>query len=230
MPYDYSSKCVLVGDSATGKSSLLLAFTDPGHFNAAHEATIGVEFAAKVVPLGPHTLKLQVWDTAGQEAFRAIVRTYYRGTAAALLVFDVTRRHTFDSLPSWLSEIRAHADCPELSLVLVGNKADLSGQQREVSSEEARLFAQAHGLEYVETSARTGDGVDAAFRTVAGAVLRKTLDGTLDPTATRTQGVRLGHTAAARAHAEGLRVRNAAGRTERSTEATGSGGNCCRVS
>ena len=106
-------------------------------------------------------IKLQIWDTAGQESFRSITRSYYRGAAGALLVYDITRRETFDHLASWLEDARLHAN-PSMTVMLVGNKSDLS-HRRAVSVEEGQEFARENGLLFLETSAKTSLNVDEAF-------------------------------------------------------------------
>jgi Ras-related protein Rab-2A len=126
--FNYVFKFILIGDSGVGKSCLLLQFTDK-RFKNDHDLTIGVEFGSKVVSLGSENAKLQVWDTvpgtqAGQESFRSITRSYYRSAVAALLVFDLTKRDSFDSLAEWLGETKSNAN-PTLTVMLVGNKADL---------------------------------------------------------------------------------------------------------
>lgn len=127
MSYHYLMKYVVIGDSAVGKSCLLLQFTDR-RFTNAHEVTIGVEYGARLVEVGGQTIKLQVWDTAGQETFRSVARSYYRGAAGALLVYDVTRRSTFQHLESWLREAR-ESGSPDMVVMLVGNKVPLLSLQ-----------------------------------------------------------------------------------------------------
>ena len=107
-----------------GKSCLLLQFTDK-RFQPVHDLTIGVEFGARMITIDGKQIKLQIWDTAGQESFRSITRSYYRGAAGALLVYDITRRETFEHLASWLEDARQHAN-PNMTIMLIGNKADLS--------------------------------------------------------------------------------------------------------
>jgi Ras-related protein Rab-2A len=106
-------------------------------------------------------VKLQIWDTAGQESFRAITRSYYRNTAGVLLVYDITRRETFQYLESWLEECVENSD-QNLTIVLVGNKCDLE-DDRAVSVEEGQNFADQHGLLFIETSAKTSVNVEEAF-------------------------------------------------------------------
>lgn len=122
----YLFKYIVIGDSAVGKSCLLLQFTDQ-RFKLEHDVTIGVEFGARTVNVSGESVKLQIWDTAGQESFRSITRAYYRGSAAALLVFDVTNRSSFESIGHWLKEARLNTS-PQVTIAMVGNKVDLAGE------------------------------------------------------------------------------------------------------
>mmetsp|Transcript_113458 Transcript_113458/g.327645 ORF Transcript_113458/g.327645 Transcript_113458/m.327645 type:complete len:213 (+) Transcript_113458:113-751(+) len=157
--YHYLFKYIIVGDVCVGKSCLLLQFTDK-RFRAEHDMTIGVEFGHRVVDIDDQKIKLQIWDTAGQEAFRSITRAYYRGATGALLVYDISRRGSFDHLAQWLTDARQHAQ-PNMVIILVGNKCDL--ERREVTFEEGAWFARQNGLFFLECSAKTGQNVDAAF-------------------------------------------------------------------
>ncbi|KAE8709663.1 Ras-related protein RABA6a [Hibiscus syriacus] len=136
---DYLFKAVLIGDSAVGKSNLLSRFASD-EFRLDSKPTIGVEFAYRNVKIGDKIIKAQIWDTAGQERFRAITSSYYRGALGAVLVYDITRRATFDSVKKWMHELREFGDST-IVVVLVGNKSDLS-QFREVTEEEARNLAE----------------------------------------------------------------------------------------
>ena len=159
--YQYVFKYIIVGDSSVGKSCLLLQFTDK-RFKSAHDLTIGVEFGARTVPVDNYGfVKLQIWDTAGQESFRSITRSYYRGAICALLVYDITRRSTFQNLVRWLEEMLEHA-YSRMTIVLVGNKKDLDAE-REVSYDEGLEFARKNKLIFFETSAKTAENVDQTF-------------------------------------------------------------------
>ncbi|KAJ0174165.1 hypothetical protein K1T71_010311 [Dendrolimus kikuchii] len=109
MAYAYLFKYIIIGDTGVGKSCLLLQFTDK-RFQPVHDLTIGVEFGARMITIDGKQIKLQIWDTAGQEAFRSITRSYYRGAAGALLVYDITRRDTFNHLTTWLEDARQHSN------------------------------------------------------------------------------------------------------------------------
>ncbi|AEO69936.1 uncharacterized protein THITE_2120693 [Thermothielavioides terrestris NRRL 8126] len=127
--YDYLAKVILLGPSGTGKSCLLHRFVK-NEWRVLSSQTIGVEFASKIIKVGTGArrkrIKLQLWDTAGTERFRSVSRSYYRGAAGAILIYDITSRASFNSLQPFLNDARALAS-PNLSLVLVGNKLDLAG-------------------------------------------------------------------------------------------------------
>mmetsp|Transcript_9875 Transcript_9875/g.14741 ORF Transcript_9875/g.14741 Transcript_9875/m.14741 type:complete len:200 (-) Transcript_9875:28-627(-) len=179
MSYNYLFKYIVIGDSGVGKSCLLLQFTD-GRFRTDHDLTIGVEFGSKQVEVNSRQIHLQIWDTAGQESFRSITRAYFRGAAGALLVYDVTRRSSFQSLANWLEETNQNAN-PGISIILVGNKNDL--EHRVVSTEEGNHFAQQHGLLFIETSAKTGDNVEESFLQLTKQVHEKIESGEFDMSA-----------------------------------------------
>jgi len=130
-------------------------------FQTRHELTIGVEFGSRSIDLNGEQIKLQVWDTAGQEKFRSITRTYYRGAAGCFLVYDVTRRESFENLSLWLSDCRKYSN-QNIVVYVIGNKTDLE-DQRQVTTEEGENFARENGLQFLETSAKTASNVDEAF-------------------------------------------------------------------
>lgn len=169
VPYSCLFKFIIIGDEAVGKTCLLLQFTDK-RYRTTHQVTVGVEFGSRVIQIGGQQVKLQCWDTAGQDRFRSIVRSYYRGAAGALLVYDTTRRDSFEHVMQWLQEARQNAD-PELVVTLVGNKCDKEAE-RQVRYEEGYVLAQQNGLYFLETSAVTGYHVDEAFRITAERVFQ----------------------------------------------------------
>ncbi|KAK8501986.1 hypothetical protein V6N13_023241 [Hibiscus sabdariffa] len=160
---DYLFKIVLVGDSAVGKSNLLARFARD-EFYPNSKSTIGVEFQTQKVDVDGKEVKAQVWDTAGQERFRAVTSAYYRGAVGALLVYDISRRQTFDSVGRWLNELQTHSDMNVVT-ILVGNKSDLR-DSREVSTADGKALAEAQGMFFMETSALDSSNVAAAFQTV----------------------------------------------------------------
>ncbi|KAE8780321.1 Ras-related protein RGP1 [Hordeum vulgare] len=159
---DYVFKVVLIGDSAVGKSQLLARFAR-NEFSLDSKATIGVEFQTKTLQIDNRTVKAQIWDTAGQERYRAVTSAYYRGAVGAMLVYDMTKRQSFDHMARWLEELRSHAD-KNIVIMLIGNKSDL-GSLRAVPTEDAKEFAERESLFFMETSALEATNVEKAFMT-----------------------------------------------------------------
>ncbi|KAG1756864.1 P-loop containing nucleoside triphosphate hydrolase protein [Suillus paluster] len=195
--WHYVLKFIITGDAGVGKSSLLVRLTDQ-RFLANPDPTLGVEFGSKLIdiPEEGKVVKLQCWDTAGTESFRSITRSYYRGAAGCLLVYDVTSRTSFINAQSWLADVREHAD-PHLTCILVGNKVDLCdeetegslGRRREVSLDEAGEWAKKEGLLFLEASAKSGTNVESAFEQASRDILHKIKSGVFDDD--RSPGVKL---------------------------------------
>ncbi|CAA2965088.1 ras-related RABA5b-like [Olea europaea subsp. europaea] len=160
---EYLFKIVVIGDSAVGKSNLLSRFARD-EFDHNSKATIGVEFQTQVVEIDGKEVKAQVWDTAGQERFRAVTSAYYRGAVGALIVYDISRKTTFESVKRWLDELNTHCDTT-VATMLVGNKCDLENI-REVSMEDGKSLAEEEGLFFIETSALDSTNVNKAFEIV----------------------------------------------------------------
>ncbi|KAK6914367.1 Small GTPase, partial [Dillenia turbinata] len=160
---EYLFKVVIIGDSAVGKSNLLSRFAR-NEFNINSKATIGVEFQTQSMDIDGKEVKAQIWDTAGQERFRAVTSAYYRGAVGALIVYDISRRSTFDSVRRWLDELHTHCDTT-VARMLVGNKCDLENI-RDVSVEEGKKLAEEEGLFFIETSALDATNVKTAFEIV----------------------------------------------------------------
>ena len=219
-PWDYIAKLVCIGDSATGKSSLTIRLCE-GRFSPQHDVTIGVEFGSRIVAVGPPApntassntldpahpsgqvkqkrMKLSLWDTAGQETYKSITRSYFRGASGALLVFDITRRSTFEHATSWLNDLRQIAE-EAIVVILVGNKSDLApsstvtsgvangeaqgleaANKRAVTVAEAEEWCKTNGvMAYVETSARSGQNVEKAFLQVAERIYQNVERGKYD--------------------------------------------------
>lgn len=166
--YDYLFKSIVVGDGGVGKTALTLRFSK-GFFTEDYKMTIGVDFHVKTINIdsneGLIRSKLQIWDTGGQERFSSIRPMYYRGSLGALLIFDLTNSASFEHLPGWIEEVRANVKT-EIPLLLVGNKSDLV-DQRAVSLDEINTFTRDFNLYYMETSAKTGEGVGDCFYILA---------------------------------------------------------------
>ena len=158
-PINY--KVVIVGRSAVGKSSLLLRFTDD-KFIKDYMATIGVDFKFRSLKLNNEVFKLTIWDTAGQEKYQTITKTFYKDANAIVLVYDLTSKASFEEAKHvWLEEARKNAD-QNVVYLLIGNKCDLTGKA-EVSLEDVDIFAKREGVLSFQCSAKTGQNVESAF-------------------------------------------------------------------
>jgi len=168
--YAYLFKLLLIGDSGVGKTSLLLRFADD-KFLDSFITTIGVDFKIRKLDVDGKPVKLQIWDTAGQEKFRTITSSYYRGAHGIIVVYDVTSRESFSHVKGWLSDIDRYAQGNiKVQKMLVGNKSDLTN--REVPFKEAKAFADSIGIPFIETSAKMSDNVMEAFQTMVTQIKR----------------------------------------------------------
>ncbi|KAI9807528.1 MAG: hypothetical protein M1825_005468 [Sarcosagium campestre] len=258
--WDFVAKVVALGDSGSGKSSLTIRLCE-GRFSAYPDTTIGVEFSSRIVPVGPpfsdsttttvaanpssssssspsqKHMKLSIWDTAGQETYKSVTRSYFRGASAALLVYDISRRPTFTHVTDWLADLRAIAE-PDIVVILVGNKCDLADPQedhghtgdatgdgpankRQVTREEAEQWCADNGvLKYVETSAKSGKGVETAFLEVAARIWQNIEAGRYD-LADRRSGVK----AAGKGTDQARKIR--LGMNDTTAAKASGGGGCC---
>jgi len=162
--YDYLFKLLLIGDSAVGKSSLLLRFTEDT-FNPSFISTIGIDFKVKTVDIDGKRVKLQVWDTAGQERFRTITTAYYRTAQGIILTYDVTNGESFGNLKMWAKAIDQHA-AKSVNRILVGNKCDLA-DKRVIETSKGQELAAEFGIKFFETSAKNSIAVEDAFMSLA---------------------------------------------------------------
>lgn len=168
--FDLLFKVLLIGDSGTGKSCLLIRFAED-IFTDNYISTIGVDFKIKTINIDGKTVKMQVWDTAGQERFRTITASYYRGSNGVIIVYDVTDRESFDHVDFWMKEIDRLA-APDVCRLLVGNKTDLA-DKRAVTREEGEALAAKYGVGFLETSARDNHNVEQAFTQMAATMQKK---------------------------------------------------------
>ena len=164
LEYDYLFKIIIIGNSGVGKSSLLLRFTDR-IFEYSHVSTIGVDFKIQTIQLDNKIIKMQIWDTAGNERFRTITTSYYRGSHGVCIVFDLTDKQSFENINSWFTEIEKYAS-NNIKKILVGNKCDIS-KDREISYKEANEFANKLNIPYIETSAKDSINVQELFINLA---------------------------------------------------------------
>ncbi|KAL8107572.1 ras-related protein RABF2a-like [Apium graveolens] len=159
-----NAKLVLLGDVGTGKSSLVLRFVK-GQFIEFQESTIGAAFFSQTVAVNEATVKFEIWDTAGQERYHSLAPMYYRGAAAAIVVYDITNQASFDRAKKWVQELLSQGNS-DMVMALAGNKADLL-DAKVVETEEAQRYAQENGLFFMETSAKAATNVNDIFYEIA---------------------------------------------------------------
>ncbi len=170
MNYSYLFKFIIVGDSSVGKSCLLTRFSD-GQYNRNFETTLGVDFGSKMISINDKTIKLHIWDTAGQETFKSITRSYYRGAAGVILVYDITKKSSFENLTSWVNDIKT-MNSNNIPIIIVGNKSDLS-TRREIASTDLEKYASENGYLFKETSVLSNTNVSEIFFNLAEHILDK---------------------------------------------------------
>ena len=173
--YDYLYKILLIGNSSVGKSSIFSRYVDNSYSDLS-VSTIGVDFKIKTLKINNKIVKLQIWDTNGQERFRTITNSYYRNSHGILVVFDITDRKSFTELRNWLNDADRYTE--NACKILVGNKCDLQ-HIREVTYEEAKEFADAKELIYIEVSAKKTINIDSIFETLTTDLVKNTVNHTL---------------------------------------------------
>ena len=154
-------KVLILGDSSVGKTCFLLKYTDRV-FNEVYMSTIGLDYRLKTLTLkNGKKVKLQIWDTAGQDRFRTITKNYYKGANGIILIYDVTNTETYDNVENWISQIKEEAS-PNVVIYLVGNKVDME-DKRKVSTEEGQKIADDNNLPFIETSAKSDININETF-------------------------------------------------------------------
>lgn len=172
--YDYMFKVLLLGDAGVGKTSLMWRFSDDV-FNHTYISTIGIDFKLRTIDVQGQKVRLQVWDTAGQERFHAISVSYYRTAAGIMLVYDITRRCSFENIAKWLRKIDEHAKEDVIKL-LIGNKCDME-QPRAVMREEGEKLADEYDMPFFETSAKENESIKEAFECIAEEIMERFVPG-----------------------------------------------------
>ena len=159
--YDFLMKLILVGDSGVGKTNILSKYLK-NNFDPDSKATVGVEFGTKNIEIDNKKIKVQIWDTAGQERYKSITSTYYKGAKGAFIVYDITRKSTFDNIDKWIGDLKNNGD-ENMIVYLVGNKSDLN-DMREIRKDEAMTKSEKYNIAFSETSALYGDNIHKIFQ------------------------------------------------------------------
>ena len=158
--YDLLFKLILIGDSCVGKSNILLKYLK-NQFNENSKTTVGLEFGTKNIIINNKRIKIQIWDTAGQERYRSITSAYYKGAKGALIVYDITRKNTFDNIDKWITDLKLNGD-KNICIIILGNKSDLI-DKREINKNDGIKKAEMYKTAFLETSALNGDNISKAF-------------------------------------------------------------------
>ncbi|KAH0787984.1 Ras-related protein Rab-4B [Histomonas meleagridis] len=171
---DYRFKVCIIGAAGSGKTAMVDQYLDH-EFHEQTKTTVGVDYRPCVFSINEYCVQLELWDTAGQETYQSIAKTYFRGAKGCILVFDITEQKSFDELSFWLGQFRQLAD-PNASIILVGNKADLE-DQRQVTREAAEGYATSNMLDYLETSAVSGQNIGEVFDRIAHQLFNSAKEG-----------------------------------------------------
>ena len=198
--YDYLMKFIIIGDSGVGKTCFLMRFADDS-FTTSHISTIGIDFKIKPIVIDGKNIKLQIWDTAGQDRFRTITQTYYKGAMGVILAYDCTDENSFNNVRSWMKQLEAHAT-PGVSKVLVGNKSD--SPNKKISPSRGQALADEYHIKFFDASAKNNINVKETFYYLAKEVKDKTTPNSMKAT---NDGMKL--------------------ETEKATSGAGKGGMCC---
>ena len=168
--YEMMFKVVLVGDSFVGKTNIMSKYLK-NEFHEDSKATVGVEFGSRQFNIEGHSIKAQVWDTAGQERYKAITSAYYKGAKGAFVVYDITRKGSFESVERWVNDLLSSGD-KKITILLIGNKCDLE-EQRQITKELGEEKAAKLDLAFLETSAFSGQNLDKAFEMMVNEIYKK---------------------------------------------------------
>ena len=172
MSYDGKCQLLIIGDSTVGKTSILGRYAN-GVFNAHYLATIGLDNFTKDEVIDNKTIRIKIWDTAGQEKYQSLTKGFFRNAQGIMVVFDVTNSETYEDIKYWTQSIKTHmgSDIDKISVIIIGNKID--SNEREVKREDAEVYCQELGYPYFETSAKTGENVDETIKYLVKQVLKK---------------------------------------------------------
>ena len=171
MEYDKTCQILILGDSSVGKTSLISRYAN-GIFKEEYLATVGLDYYNKQDTINNLNVLVKLWDTAGQERFKSLTPNYFRNAEGVVIVFDVTNLETFENLKYWISSIKSNLGEKNIiiPIIIIGNKIDMD-DMRDINKEEADKFAKENNYKYFEASAKTGQGVDEAFREIVNQIL-----------------------------------------------------------
>ena len=167
---NYTFKILTIGESGVGKTCILRRFVE-NKFLKSHLATIGIDFRTKVLQVYGKDIKLKIWDTAGQERYHNITSQIYKGADGIILVFDVNEEISFTKIKDWIEQIKSNISQDEISLILLGNKCDI--EERAISKEQGQEMANSLKINYYETSALNGTGINEAFEGLTKEIMKK---------------------------------------------------------
>ena len=172
MNYDDKCQLLIIGNSIVGKTSILTKYTSKA-YTESYVATVGLDFFTKDESIDGKTIRIKIWDAAGQERYKAITKCFFQRAQGIIIVFDVTNKRSFDDLKMWIDSIKSQSklteDLENMPIILIGNKIDLP--KRVIDKETALNFAKEQNLEYYETSAKTGEGIDNAIKELVKKVM-----------------------------------------------------------
>ena len=172
MNYDDKCQLLIIGNSIVGKTSILTKYT-AGTYNENYLATVGLDFFTKDEIIDDKTIRIKIWDTAGQERYKAITKCFFQRAQGIIIVFDVTNKKSFDDLKIWIDSINSQSklteDLENMPIIIIGNKIDIP--KRVIDKETALNFAKEQNLDYYETSAKTGEGIDSAIKDLVKKVM-----------------------------------------------------------
>ena len=172
MNFDDKCQLLIIGNSIVGKTSILTKYTTK-NYTENYLATVGLDFFTKDETIDNKIIRIKIWDTAGQERYKAITKCFFQRAQGIIIVFDVTNKRSFDNLKMWIDSINSQSklteDLENMPIIIIGNKIDLP--KRVIDKETALNFAKEQNLDYFETSAKTGEGIDNAMRDLVKKVM-----------------------------------------------------------
>ena len=167
---DFMFKIILVGKSQVGKTNIMSKFLK-NSFDENSRPTIGVEFGGKIYNIYGHQIKAHFWDIAGQERYKNLVQSYYRGATGALVIYDITNKESFDKVDNLINDVKKYTQ-KDVSIILIGNKTDLE-DKREIMKEQGEEKAKKYNVSFIETSALTGENLDKVFEMLMTEIYKK---------------------------------------------------------